>query len=72
LDDRVITVTRDPLPVYGRYSSGAFVTVTANVASGYPFASWGGDIIGSASPMTVTMNDIKGVIAYIGIAKAYF
>jgi hypothetical protein len=65
------TVMLDPLPVDGGYSNGTVVTMTAKVASGYQFAGWGGDIIGLVNPVTITMNDIKSVMANFTAAPPY-
>ena len=55
------TANRDPKASY--YPSGTSVTLTATPASGWKFASWGGDASGTASTATVTMNANKSVIA---------
>jgi len=47
----------------GEYASGTVVTLTANQAAGYSFASWSGDISGSNTTTTVTMNGNKTVTA---------
>lgn len=50
-------------PVGGTYAAGTVVTLTANPAAGYYFASWSGDLTGSANPTTITMNANKTVTA---------
>jgi len=55
------TVTRSPNQA--TYASGSVVTLTATAASGFQFASWGGDLSGTANPATLTMNANKSVVA---------
>ncbi len=45
------------------YNSGDIVSLTAVPLSGYVFNSWAGDISGSSSSITITMNSNKNVIA---------
>ena len=42
---------------------GQTVNLTANAASGYQFVSWSGDVSGSSSSISVTMNSNKQVVA---------
>ena len=49
------------------YSEGAVVDVTATPSTGYHFAGWSGDLIGSANPTTVTMDADKAVTAHFAI-----
>jgi outer membrane protein assembly factor BamB len=51
-------------PAGGSYPAGTVVTLTASPAEGFSFDHWGGDLSGSASPATVTMNADKSVTAY--------
>jgi endo-1,4-beta-xylanase len=55
------TASRNPKASY--YPSGTSVTLTATPASGWKFASWGGDASGTASTTTITINANKNVIA---------
>jgi len=50
-------------PVLAVYNSGATVQLTATPNSGYTFASWSGDAIGSVNPITVTMTANKNITA---------
>ena len=45
------------------YNHGSTVTLTATPATGYVFSSWTGDAIGTANPLTVTMNGNKNITA---------
>jgi uncharacterized repeat protein (TIGR02543 family) len=54
-------------PPGGVYTSGTLVTVTAIPDSGYAFASWSGDLTGSANPMTITINGNKSITANLNI-----
>jgi len=45
------------------YANGATVVLTATPNSGYIFTSWSGDVTGSVSPLTVTMNANKNITA---------
>jgi hypothetical protein len=51
-------------PGSGYYGSGTVVTLTATPSSGYQFDHWGGDVLGSSSSVSITMNSNKNVIAY--------
>lgn len=55
------TVTLNPAG--GSYNSGASVSLTATVNSGYTFANWSGDASGSDNPVSVTMTSNKSVTA---------
>jgi len=44
------------LPVSGWYNSGAPVTITASAAGGYQFAGFSGNIPGTTTPQSITMN----------------
>jgi hypothetical protein len=50
-------------PSGGVYSTGTVVTVTASPNFGYAFGNWSGDLSGSLSPTTITMNTNKNVTA---------
>jgi len=50
-------------PSDGLYNPGTAVIITASPDFGYAFANWSGDLSGSASPMTVTMDGKKSVSA---------
>jgi uncharacterized repeat protein (TIGR02543 family) len=43
------------------YDSNTVVTLTATPATGFKFVSWGGDLVGSANPATITMNAAKNI-----------
>ena len=49
------------------YANGATVVLTATPNSGYIFTSWSGDVTGSVSPLTVTMNANKNITANFAI-----
>ncbi|MCK9640836.1 MAG: right-handed parallel beta-helix repeat-containing protein [Prolixibacteraceae bacterium] len=55
------TIIRNPAA--SEYKSGALVQLTASPNSGYTFSSWSGDAIGSANPLTITMNGNKHITA---------
>ncbi len=44
-------------------ASGSVVQVTANASTGYTFTGWSGNLSGSISPTTITMNSAKSVTA---------
>ena len=50
-------------PSGGTYNAGAVVTLTAVPAQGYEFSAWGGDLIDTANPITITMNSDKSIAA---------
>ncbi len=55
------SVTKNPnLAVY---PAGTQVTLTPVPTSGYAFTSWGGDVSGSANPLTVTVNSAMNITA---------
>ncbi len=55
------TVSRNPNAT--TYASGTVVTLTATPGSGYTFTGWSGDVTGSSTSVTVTMNANKTVTA---------
>ena len=50
-------------PDGGTYDAETSVTITANPSIGYKFAGWSGNASGSTSPITITMDSNKSVIA---------
>ncbi|MBN2029864.1 hypothetical protein JW824_06415 [bacterium] len=57
-----------PSPPGGWYDSGIEVPVTAVPTGNYEFAGWTGDLTGTATPDTITMNGPKVVTANFGMA----
>ena len=55
-------------PAGGSYVSGAIVTLTPNPSVGYNFTGWSGDLTGSTSPSSITMNSNKNVTANFSIS----
>ena len=53
-------------PSGGLYTQGTEVTVSATPNSGYRFDSWDGDLTGTSSSMTITMDGNKSVTANFG------
>ena len=51
----------------GWYGSGQSVSVTATANSGYNFAGWTGDLSGTSTPASVTMNGPKTVNANFAV-----
>jgi len=51
-------------PSGGAYYSGTDVIMTATPSSGYQFDYWGGDVTGSSSSTTITVDSDKDVIAH--------
>ena len=51
------------VPNLASYNSGTEVQLTATPNAGYTFTSWSGDAIGSANPLTVSMNGNKNITA---------
>ena len=51
------------IPTQATYNHGTSVTLTATPNTGYIFSSWSGDAIGSANPLTVTMDGNKNITA---------
>lgn len=47
----------------GKYIDGTQVRLSAAPAAGYEFAGWSGDAIGSATPVTVTLDADKAITA---------
>ena len=50
-------------PSSGTYDTGAMVSLTATPEPGWRFAGWSGDLSGSVSPATLTMDSDKSVTA---------
>jgi len=58
------TVNFSPVPpANGRYNEGTIVTLTAVVPASWKFDSWSGDVTGTQSPLTITMNADKNITA---------
>jgi len=55
------TVTLNPSG--GTYTAGTVVTLTANASAGYHFVNWSGDLTGTTTPATITMDSDKTVAA---------
>lgn len=55
-----------PSSADGYYSAGTSVQLTAEPAATYGFASWSGDLSGSASPATITVSAPRSVTANFG------
>ena len=55
------------VPLQTTYNHGTVVNLTATPNSGFNFTSWTGDVTGSSSATTVTMNANKTVTANFGI-----
>lgn len=51
-------------PSSGTFTSGEVVTIRAIAASGWSFDHWGGAVLGTQNPITITMNSSKTVTAY--------
>jgi uncharacterized repeat protein (TIGR02543 family) len=51
-------------PIKGIYDSDEKIRLTAIQVDGYRFSHWGGDVSGSESSITITMNSNKNVTAY--------
>jgi hypothetical protein len=58
-------------PAGGTYSSGQVVSVTATPATGHQFSSWSGAAIGSANPVSITMNANKALTATFTTVPTY-
>jgi hypothetical protein len=54
-------IIRSPDKLY--YDAGERVTITADLATGYTFTQWSGDISGSQNPSPITMDRDRNVIA---------
>lgn len=71
-EDYTLTTHSDPVeggtvqanPTGGTYSEGTSVTLTATPNKGYTFDHWSGDVSGSSSSVTITMNADKAVTAH--------
>jgi hypothetical protein len=48
----------------GSYQTGATASLTATPSTGYTFSHWTGDAVGSANPLSLSMNSGKTVKAY--------
>ncbi len=55
------TITRNPNAA--TYAAGTVVTLTATAADGFTFASWSGDLGGSANPSPIVMSADRSVTA---------
>jgi len=54
-------------PDKANYNSGDTVTLTATPNTGYNFANWSGDVSGTNSSVTITMNSNKSVTANFAV-----
>jgi uncharacterized repeat protein (TIGR02543 family) len=63
------SITRTPSIT--SYPNGSTVTLTATPAVGWSFAGWSGDLSGSASPATLTMDADKAVLATFAPIPTY-
>ncbi|NQX59958.1 InlB B-repeat-containing protein [Paenibacillus qinlingensis] len=70
-DLTVNSVEGDVFPVGGSYSQGMQLTLTAKGKPGYKFDHWSGDVSGTQSPVTVTMDTYKNVTANYVTAAVY-
>ncbi len=50
-------------PASGTYDAGSEVTITAVAALGYAFDHWSGNVTGTSTPVTVTMDSDKSITA---------
>jgi rhamnogalacturonan endolyase len=50
-------------PSGGTYSEGEIVTLTATPDDGYVFSGWNGDVSGTSTPINITMNSNKNILA---------
>jgi xyloglucan-specific exo-beta-1,4-glucanase len=53
----------------GSYDAGDIATLTATPAAGYTFTGWSGDVTGTATSVTVTMDGNKNVQANFSVAS---
>ncbi|MFQ5490399.1 MAG: hypothetical protein ACE5GE_06720 [Phycisphaerae bacterium] len=53
-------------PDLASYDSGAQVTLTANPQAGAAFLGWSGDAEGTQTPLTVTLDEGKDIVALFG------
>jgi hypothetical protein len=58
-------------PPGGVYDAGTVVTLTPMPSSGYRFDSWSGDLLGKPSPVTITMDGAKNVVAGFSPIPSY-
>ena len=65
------TVSLNPLQSPDGYTIGTAVTVTATALKGYRFDQWSGDLTGSNSSATITMDSAKQITANF-VKKAPF
>ena len=62
------SVAASPSSTDGYYNSGQSVQLTATPAAGYVFSNWSGDLNGTTSPQSVTMDATHSVTANFGPA----
>jgi hypothetical protein len=65
------TVILDPAQSADGYAAGTAVVLKATAAKGYRFDHWSGDLTGSNSPATITMDSAKEITANF-VKKAPF
>ncbi|HEX2866700.1 MAG TPA: T9SS type A sorting domain-containing protein [Ignavibacteriales bacterium] len=66
-----VNTTIVPLPYYGSFSHGAVVTLEAVPdAGGNTFTGWEGDLSGTTSPTTITMDGDKNVTADFNVMRS--
>jgi hypothetical protein len=58
-------------PSGGEYESGVQVTLTASPANGYIFDYWSGNVSGTTSTITITMNSDKSLTANFKAGRIY-
>ena len=62
------SITANPASADGYYNSGTSVELKAEIASGYVFSAWTGDLSGTTNPQTVVMTAPRSVTAEFSVS----
>ncbi len=62
------SITANPTSADGYYNSGTSVELKAEIASGYVFSTWTGDLSGTTNPQSIVLNAPRSVTAEFSVS----